>query len=339
MPRREFSRATESRCPWNGPARRRVARGVGRAAIVLFAACAGLARPARATTLTVSPSGAGQFLTIQDAINAAAAGDTLRLLPGVHEALTVRNFGGGVIRKAIAWIDKPLHFIGDVTSIVRGDNRDETFGFWSDSAGPQSFEGMQVWNIGFAFRCIGGATIRRVMWNNVYNGVALEGPNAVGQIEECEGYRTRRFGIELVGRARATILRCEITGTYSGVQAVWATGQSTVVLRECTAHTGGLLQLDGGSTGDVVSCSAVGLEGVALIAIGEGTRLTVRATHIEGKVPTQGLPCGLISDAFAYVDAEWLNFRNCHTSVIFTSRGTWTDPNSMPHPGPCIPSR
>lgn len=291
---------------------------------VLAVAAAGIAS---AATWTVSPSGAGQFLTIQQAVDAAAAGDTIQLMAGVHETLTSRNMGG-VIRKAIAWIDKPLHFFGDVTSIVRGDNGDETYGFWSDSAGPQTFEGMQVWNLAAAFWLTGSATIRRVLWDSLYYGVALFGPNASADVVDCLGTRTRGYGVAAFNRAQAAVLRCELSGATLNTVAVLGSGSSSVDVRDCVTWNATILQLAGGSTGAVSSCEAIDLEGVGIWAGDEGTVLTIRRTKISGKLPTQQIPRGVISDGYAHVDAESLTVRNCHTSIIFQSRGTGSVRNS-----------
>jgi hypothetical protein len=291
-------------------------------------AAAGLAS---AATWTVSPTGAGQFLTVQQAVDAAAAGDTIQLMAGVHETLTSRNMGG-VIYKAIAWIDKPLHFFGDVTSIVRGDSGDETYGFWSNAAGPQTFEGMQVWNVVAAFWPTGAATIRRVLWDNVYYGVALFGPNASGAVVDCSGTRTRGFGVAAFDRAQATVLRCEVNGATLNAVAVLGSGHSSVDVRDCMTWNATILQLQGGSTGAVSSCEAIDLEGVGIVAGDEGTVLTIRRTKISGKLPTQQIPRGLISDSYAHVDAESLTVRNCHTSIIFENRGTGSVRNSTLFP-------
>lgn len=56
--------------------------------------------------------------------------------------------------------------------------------------------------------------------------------------------------------------------------------------------------------------------------------LTIRRTKISGKLPTQQIPRGVISDGYAHVDAESLTVRNCHTSIIFQSRGTGSVRNS-----------
>jgi len=84
-----------------------VYRGFGLAALLVV----GLVGPTQAAVLRVEQNGTGDFVLIQDAVNAAADGDTILIGPGRYEDIQAR---GPTLIRCVAFWDDPrnLTFVG-----------------------------------------------------------------------------------------------------------------------------------------------------------------------------------------------------------------------------------
>ncbi len=135
--------------------------------LTLHAVC--LAGIAWADTLRVEQNGSGDFTIIQDAVDAAAHGDTILIGPGHYQDTHDHDQEGGpVIQVVASWLDeRVLSFIGT--------ERDSVI------IGPDEFSSPRVY--GIVHPEIGDALFQRLTFENCYDCIVTFGG---GVVQDCQ---------------------------------------------------------------------------------------------------------------------------------------------------------
>ena len=262
----------------------------------LFMSCA-VSTDIHAATWRVAKDGSGDFTVIQDAVDAAADGDTIEIGPGRYADFTWEIPGGWSIARVE---DKSLTFIGSGTA--------ETY------LGPEAFGDVDDNDV-YCILVLGEGLITRIRditcENVVYWGVRIEGEGRV-EIDDCE-FRNSSGGVFGVLRDGGWIRNCRFIDNntdywyesvilytpsvgvaienclfqncYIGFCAYWS-GCEDITVRDCTfvGGTKGAGFTDGAS-GAIIDCEFSGLERYGIVGNSPGT------VRIEGNVIDQtGMP-------------------------------------------------
>lgn len=164
-------------------------RLIGWLPVLALAAAAG-SSPAFAATLTVSPDGTGDYQTIQDAVDAAAAGDTVYIRNGIYET------GGRTDNFSTRMANRV--FVNKSISLV-GENREKTIIKGAHAKTPEDAYGLGVGSD--AVRCIGIGADNVVISNLTVTGGSTHKPAAN---DDCDGngggiYVSREYnGVQVV---------------------------------------------------------------------------------------------------------------------------------------------
>ncbi len=167
-----------------------------------------LSFPVQGRTWNVEKDGSGDFTVIQDALDAATSGDTLRIGPGRFEDFREYQTNGG-LRIYIAKIEVP-------EMVIIGAGRDQTI------LGPSEYTWDGEEPIPRGVVCIsqqapGGLSLSGVTFENLYSGVYVE--NAVGlTVEDC-GFVGGDTGVRSF--EQSMVKRCQFSGMRIGV---WVDG-------------------------------------------------------------------------------------------------------------------
>lgn len=170
---------------------------------------------AQAASWRVDAAGAGDFLTIQAAADAAASGDTIFIAAGAYEGVDVSPLSD-------AHYEKELTFFGDdVATVIIGPTASTGYGMHIYEAVPQHFRNLTVSgaSVGFFVR---GGTIRNCRVIDVIRGVDLE--NSVAPLEVS--------GCRFQGQA----------GGDESVVAIYARYAQEIGMEDCTGEDIHLIQ-------------------------------------------------------------------------------------------------
>ncbi|MDY0108579.1 MAG: right-handed parallel beta-helix repeat-containing protein [Candidatus Krumholzibacteria bacterium] len=250
-------------------------------AVAILTAGAGLSE---ARTWYLEKDGSGDFTVIQEAVDAAASGDTLRIGPGRwYEYWVIMN--GQPVYTLIS--DKSLTFIGagPTTTIIGHETppfSPSTVG-WAMLIG-QSVQGTSRFeDLGFDMPGIGGSAIRnngnrievrncrftRLVW-----GVTTFGIGG-GFVRDCEfidvNYNNGATGVVAYTPARDLLIEdCTFTNCSEAVGADWD-GCQDITVQNCVMTGGrGGVSFASGASGTVRNCTITGqfLFGIALNRFG-----------------------------------------------------------------------
>jgi hypothetical protein len=177
--------------------------------------------PASGVTFVVDLNGAGEFLTIQDGLDAAATGDTVLVYPGIYAGSGNGglDFGGrDVVLTSLAGQDE---------TIMDLDQRGRGFDFSSGETPAAVVDGFTVaygygGYSGGGFRCSGASpTFRNCFFTHCSVwGEMHSGEGGAGYMYDCAS---------IIENCRFT----ENYAAYSG-EALLIAGDSDVTLRDCT---------------------------------------------------------------------------------------------------------
>ena len=147
--------------------------------LTLHAVC--LAGIARADTLRVEQDGSGDFTIIQDAVDAAAHGDTILIGPGHYQdAHAFDPDSGPTIQVVVSWRDeRALSFVGvGRDSVFIGPDQYSAPGLWG-VAHPNPtevfFEGISFENCYVCISTIGGGGVKSCRFVNTQIGLGVTG--------------------------------------------------------------------------------------------------------------------------------------------------------------------
>ncbi|MEZ4389005.1 MAG: right-handed parallel beta-helix repeat-containing protein [Candidatus Krumholzibacteriia bacterium] len=257
------------------------------------------AAQAAAATWAVRADGSGDFIHIQDAIDAAASGDTIDIGPGRYDSFSYQFPGGWTIGRIEG---KSLDFVGAGT--------DQTF------IGPETDSGIDsdfVWC--FLVMSEGLTTkFRNITFENVRNcSVRIEGAGR-GEFEDClfrgsggaffgrlanGGFFRRCQFIDLdtdieadaIGLMSPThnveIRDCSFDHVYIGVGAYWDQTDG-VVVQDCVFDGGDAgIHIADGASGEVRNCRITNMQGYGVVGNSPGT-VVIEDNTIE--MPDVGHP-------------------------------------------------
>ena len=198
------------------------------------------ALPAAARTWQVAKDGSGDFTVIQDAVDASASGDIIKIGPGIYSDLAPVDWMYSAVVVLPEGLDLTLIGAGSDQTILSGAEQTtevSVLGVWTDVA--QTSGVISIHGIGFTDMY--GAAIH-------LGGESLE-------ISHCEvasscstGFRIQSTGSTLVENCRitssfvglaagsnSTIRNCSIVGCLSGVE-IWPLAQN-VLIEDCKIAT------------------------------------------------------------------------------------------------------
>lgn len=251
-----------------------------------------------AATWRVARDGSGDFSIIQDAVDAAAPGDTITIGPGRYEETTL--FQSDVSNTELTHIA----IAKDGLTII-GDSRDTVV------IGPQQYVA-RSW--GMAMLWDGAENLRaaNLTFVNVSNGLRAFGSFEVENVRFVDCH----YGILGYHRASGRVITCEFEGCDDGVMhgpdlglmlvvrgssfrdcgyGVYQGNYSSVEISDCSFRDGTVGYRSGGDTAVVRGCTFEGHQNYGVVA-GYGD-LTLENNDIHA----EGIPLYLASEAGARV--------------------------------------
>ncbi len=161
---------------------------------------------ARAGSWSVEQDGTGDFTVIQDAVDAAADGDTIYIGPGLYQ--DTHDYdppGGGVIQVVVSWDDlRELIFIGSgMDQVIVGPDTYSPVGpsgFYHVSEANVFVEGIWFQNCYQSFTTLGGFEVRNCRFSDTHTGAhSYWAGGANFTILGSEFYRQQGLGASGVG--------------------------------------------------------------------------------------------------------------------------------------------
>jgi hypothetical protein len=219
--------------------------------LLLLAMIAWTALPStrtEAATWTVEKDGSGDFTVIQDAVNAAASGDSIRIGPGRYEEVHTFQLPGGLVEAHARIEQSELTIVGagaDVTII-----------------GPPTGPGSEPDPKGLMAGPQTRLHVVSLTVENRGNGVEANGPFV--SLEGCV-LRANEHGLDTLAWEGTEVRDCDFIGsTDVGIIVFQGLGATNVLIEDCQflAGVGGVdLQSDGGLvTGCTFDGTTVGLQ-------------------------------------------------------------------------------
>jgi len=262
--------------------------------LLILLVCAGVTRHTQAATLTVETDGSGDYMIIQDALDAAALGDSILIGPGRFDTFRpAKSVVDGTDIASIAWVTT-------TNLTVVGAGRDLTV------LGPSTPTEMSDGLYTNSLYIDGGAstTVKGLHFENTSVIVTIREQSI---LEDCRITRVpliSSFGVGLVGVQGVEIRGTEFIGpdailtgsgtsdllvedctfddaTLNGQAVVIGNGAQDCMIRRCTFTRGGAsIQFGLGGTGWVEDCTFENVR-VGAIDLSQGSAV-VRRCHISG---------------------------------------------------------
>ena len=200
---------------------------------------------ARAGVLRVEQDGSGEFLLIQDAVEAAASGDTILIGPGRYDDLQPR---GSMVGATVAyWEDgKNLTFIGtSAEEVIIGPAS-----YVPTNTGPQGFhqqliadihyEALSFENLKYGIATGGGAcTVVEARFETGTIGILVQNGTTL-MVRGCSFRDFESSSISTNGVVNAVIENCELTDAR-----IYLGDAETGIVRNCTVLGGNLVSFVG----------------------------------------------------------------------------------------------
>jgi len=251
-----------------------------------------------AATWSVEKSGAGDFVVIQDAINAAASGDTIRIGVGWYEeyALYEEPNGEYAIYARIPNIQLTILGSGRDSTFI-GSSKEDTWGNSDNCIGillPGNYrdgalrlEDVSVEGVTRAIEIIGGRLdCARIQVGRCYDGIATKRPVSVSN---CNFFDCSFAGfLSAYGNSDADILDCDFRNCFMGFNF---TSSERVSVRDCDFSNCGSTGIFWYCTGEMSDCR-VGETGVAGVEVGGSSEFVVRNNFFQGPHRNLGLRSG-----------------------------------------------
>jgi hypothetical protein len=300
--------------PWNQEITMRIhirPRSVQIFGFVLVSVLLSAVAPCLAATWTVEQDGSGDFTVIQDAVDAAASGDTIAIGPGRYDDFEEH---WGAVWTLAAVLDKSLTFVGaGADQTILGP---ENYGDIDDTA-----------VVCIAVRAEGGVTrVRSLTFENVqlrgltvsYSG-RLEVDNCVfrnsdsgifaemgdgGWIRNCQFVdlfnSLNGHGINLYEPSVGVMIeQCTFERCAKGVGAYWS-GCTDITVRDCQVSDGVVgVGFASGASGSVIDCTVQGMVNWGVIASG-GSSLIAEGNVID-QTGSSGWGYGIYSGSSHYL--------------------------------------
>lgn len=278
------------------------------------------AESASARTWRVELDGSGDFSDIQPAVDAAAAGDTIRIGPG--RFATFHPIGlPGYFDEVIVLVTKPnLTFIGAGKNVTRIGT---TTSYVPYGRGPRAFFSLAPNT--FALRDLTVENVYRLVFANNY--VDIEGCSfnagepqiacvtvydAAARVEACEFTLYGGRGVTLNGPSSgAVISNCQFTGAGNSNPVNCSFGTRNVRVSDCTTTNGSFIFHD--ATGSVENCTFTNGIATALDVDMPTSNLRFNNISIAG-----GAQVGLVASGSS-ITAEDLLITGTTTAAIATA--------------------
>jgi hypothetical protein len=279
------------------------------------------ASPLTAATWRVELNGSGDFTDIQPAVDAAAAGDTIRIGPG--RFATFHAIGlPGYFDEVIVLIRKPnLTFIGAGKNVTRIG---PTSAYVPYAKAPRAFFSLSP--NAFALRDLTVENVYALVFASNYvdiEGCTFNAPDhrincitiydSAAHVESCEFTLYGARGVTLNGPSTGAVINaCQFTGTGNSNPINCSFGTRTVSVSGCNITNGGFVFYD--ATGSVANCTFVNGIATAFYIDMPTSDILLNNVTIEG-----GAEVGLSIHGSSRVTAEGLVIAGTTTAAITTS--------------------
>lgn len=288
-------------------------------AALVWATCAG------ATTWRVELNGSGDFTDIQPAVDAAAAGDTIRLGPGRFN--TFRPIGiPGYFEEAIVWVTKPdLVFIGSGQDVTRVGT--ESY-YGPYAKGPKAFYSSPSNN--FKLRNMTLEHVKLLVHTGANVDVlncrirAFDPRNTCiqvsgsGSVRECEfDLAQAAGGISVIGSAHDFVVADCHFGGWSICDAInnGSGGVRNTTITDCTIDDG-RIGFGLGSTGSISNTTISSSSVRCLLIADPASHVVLRDVVLEA--PTVA-PSAAISLWTSNLTGSRVTILNSRTNAIYTT--------------------
>jgi hypothetical protein len=284
---------------------------------VLVVGCCGHPHALLAATLTVSPSGAGQFTTIQAALDASAPGDSILLKNGVYTANT-RRFADGAWRRAAGWIEKPVTILGEEWARVRAGTETDTWAFFSLLPDSLTFLGVWIQQMDSGIRADGHTLVRGCRFEGLARGLVTAFATGNLLIRDCAFSAMTGTGIRAVQSASVDMRRCEYAAASPVDVAVVVNGGAAAHIQNCHFQLSRVLQVQGQATGfirdSVIDAAPVDV----LRPIFPGAYIEARNLRITGKPygNPPSIPIAIAPRERATVIGDSLVISTCYAAIL-----------------------
>ncbi|MBK7670634.1 MAG: right-handed parallel beta-helix repeat-containing protein [bacterium] len=279
------------------------------------------ASPLTAATWRVELNGSGDFTDIQPAVDAAAAGDTIRIGPG--RFATFHPIGlPGYFDEVIVLIRKPnLTFIGAGKNVTRIG---PTSAYVPYAKAPRAFFSLSPNN--FKLRDLTVENVCLLVFASNYvdiEGCTFNAPDhriicisiydSAARVESCEFTLYGALGVLFNGPSSGAVINaCQFLGTGNSNPVNCSFGPRNVSVSGCNVTNGGFVFYD--ATGSVANCTFVNGIAKALHVDMPTSNILLNSVTIEG-----GAEVGLSILGSGRVTAEGLVIAGTTTAAITTS--------------------
>jgi len=205
---------------------------------ILFAIVAiiSMGGSAHAESWRVEQLGSGEFTTIQDAVDAAADGDTILIGPGHYKDMHQVEQSGFTPEVVVSWEDaRELTFIGvGPDQVILGPDEYNEFdlgpkGIYHPGSERVHVSGISFQNFYVALRISGGCEVDNCIFNFSYEGIAQIGAG-ICRVTNCEfHHQLFSYGIASWNATEFTVENCLFEKAK-----VYFDGISNVTVSDCS---------------------------------------------------------------------------------------------------------
>ena len=277
---------------------------------------------ALADTLVVRKWGSPAYRILQEALDAAAPGDTIFIEGGTFSETTTRH-QDRKDREAVGWIDKPLTIIGTELAWIDGPDGTENYCLFTDQN--CTFEGVQIKDgggYGMMFWA-GTSTVRDCVFEDLGDGIISGNPGTHVSIHDSKFYRCYYSCISATIEATAVVDGCHFearTGPGGVSRACYVAYDGKLDLSSSEFVRYGMVEIFGPGTADVTDCTARDLRVSAFIAWNGGLIRASRCSLAGGdSIPG---PIGMEVTSGGQIVAEACKFDDMTYGALATHYGT-----------------
>ncbi|MEZ4386934.1 MAG: right-handed parallel beta-helix repeat-containing protein [Candidatus Krumholzibacteriia bacterium] len=265
--------------------------------LIVLAVLLGAVAPAYPATWHVAKDGSGDFTVIQDAVDAAASGDTIAIGPGRYDEFTNGQWGTWNLA---AVEDKGLTFVGagaDLTILGPAEYDDQSavcIDVRAEGAVTRirgfAFENVRLFGVVLSYS--GRLEVDNCVFRNSDIGIFAEMGDG-GWIRNCQFVdlfnSPSDHGINLYEPSVGVMIeQCTFERCAQGVGAYWS-GCTDITVRDCQISDGVVgVGFVSGASGSVIDCTVRGMVNWGIAASGGGSMV------VEGNVIDQTGATGLV---------------------------------------------
>jgi hypothetical protein len=300
---------------------RRVTSRVGLYVILSLVLPGASADKSVAAVLRVSSLGAGQFTSIQAALDAAAPGDTLSLLAGTYNQYSER-YADSSYRRAVGWISKPVTVIGTPGARVTGPKTIDSWGFFSLLHDTLRFRDVIIRNMDSGIRADGTTDVANCQFIQLRSGITVGTAYAQLTVRDCIFSAMFTDGIWCTQDATASIIRSHFSGTTRQIGARGITGDLGAYLSvaECSFDSMIVVQTQA-SVADVRDCIGTNVIAGGLTSIGQGAVIRAARTRLSGNTLPGVVSAGIACQGYGQVLGDSLVVSGCEWGVMASDWG------------------